>query len=57
MEDKIFLLVKVIIKTTHPVIHEAIAELQNGDVKIASTDNVQVLHTEIISMNTRTPKN
>ncbi|UEG54875.1 hypothetical protein LLH06_07845 [Mucilaginibacter daejeonensis] len=57
MEDKIFLLVKVTIKTTHPVIHDAIAELQNSDVKITSTENVQVLRTEIIPMNTRNIKN
>jgi hypothetical protein len=57
MEDKIFLLVKVTIKTTHPNIHEAIAELQNSDVAVTGTDNVQVLRTEIIPMNTRTTKN
>lgn len=57
MEDKIFLLVKVTIKTTHPVIHDAIAELQISDVKITSTENVQVLRTEIIPLNTRTSKN
>lgn len=57
MEDKIFLLVKVTIKTTHAIIHDAIAELQNSDVKITSTENVQVLRTEIIPLNTRTSKN
>lgn len=57
MEDKIFLLVKVTIKTTHPIIHEAITELQNSDVNINSTENVQVLRTEIIPLNTRTAKN
>ncbi|GAB3921400.1 hypothetical protein [Mucilaginibacter myungsuensis] len=57
MEDKIFLLVKVTIKTTHPDIHDAIAELQNSDVIITSTDNVRVLRTEIIPMNTRNAKN
>ncbi len=57
MEDKIFLLVKVAIQTTHPNIHDAIAELQNSDVKITSTDNVRVLRTEIIPMNTRNAKN
>ena len=57
MEDKIFLLVKVTIETTHPIIHDAIAELQNSDVDITSTENVTVLRTEIIPMNTRTSKN
>jgi hypothetical protein len=57
MEDKIFLLVKVTLQTTHPVIHDAIAELQNSDVAVTSTDNVQVLRTEIIPMNTRNIKN
>ncbi|WP_413671053.1 hypothetical protein ACEN9X_14640 [Mucilaginibacter sp. Mucisp86] len=57
MEDKIFLLVKVTIETTHPIIHDAIAELQNSDVDITSTENVTVLRTEIIPMNTRNTKN
>ncbi len=57
MEDKIFLLVKVSIKTTHPIIHDAITELQNSDVIITSTENVQVLRTEIIPLNTRSSKN
>jgi hypothetical protein len=57
MEDKIFLLVKVIIQTTHPNIHDAIGELQNSDVAVTSTENVTVLRTEIIPMNTRNIKN
>lgn len=57
MEDRIFLLVKVTIETTHPNIHDAIAELQSSDVEITSTSNVKVLRTEIIPMNTRTSKN
>lgn len=57
MEDRIFLLVKVTIETTHPIIHDAIAELQNSDVKITSTANIKVLRTEIIPMNTKTSKN
>ncbi|MBS7565336.1 hypothetical protein KHS38_13060 [Mucilaginibacter sp. Bleaf8] len=57
MEDRIFLLVKVTIETTHPIIYDAIAELQNSDVKITSTENVQVLRTEIIPLNTKTTKN
>lgn len=57
MEDKIFILVKVAIQTTHPNIHDAIAELQNSDVAITSTENIKVLRTEIIPMNTRNAKN
>jgi hypothetical protein len=57
MEDKIFLLVKVTIETTHPIIHDAIAELQNSDVAITSTENVKVLRTEITPLNTRNTKN
>jgi hypothetical protein len=57
MEDKIFLLVKVTIRTTDPIIHDAIVELQNSDVEITSTENVKVLRTEIIPLNTRTSKN
>ncbi|GAA4915255.1 hypothetical protein [Mucilaginibacter defluvii] len=57
MEDKIFLLVKVTIETTHPNIHDAIAELQNSDVAVTGTENVKVLRTEIIPLNTRTSKN
>lgn len=54
MEDKIFLLVKVTIKTTHLNIHDAIAELQQiTDVEITSTKNVKVLRTKIIPLNTR----
>ncbi len=57
MEDRIFLLVKVTLETTHPFIHEAIAELQNSDVTITSTENVKVLHTDIIPLNTKSSKN
>ncbi|WP_342647349.1 hypothetical protein [Mucilaginibacter sp. CSA2-8R] len=56
MEDKIFLLVKVTMKTTHQVIHDAIAELQKSDVEITSTKNVKVLRTEIIPLHTKTTK-
>lgn len=56
--DKIFLLVKVAIKTKHKSIHEAIYELQDGTtLQLTSTKNVKVLHAEIIKMNTKTSKN
>jgi hypothetical protein len=55
MEDKIFLLVKLTVKTTHLNIHDAIQELQsNTDLQVASTENVEVLKTEIVQLNTRT---
>lgn len=57
MKDKIFLLMKITIETTHLLIHDAIAELQNSDVEITSTDNVKVLRTKIIPLNTKTAKN
>ena len=58
MEDRIFLLVKCIIKTTHRHIHEAIQELQDDTImQLADTENVQVLQTEIIKMNTKSSKN
>ncbi len=54
MEDKIFLLVKVTIKTTHGNIHDAIQELQNKtDLTVSSTPNVEVLQTKIIELNTK----
>jgi uncharacterized protein (DUF2249 family) len=57
MEDRIFLLVKCTIKTTHKHIHEAIQELQNGTtLQLTSTPNVKVLTTEIMKMNTKTSK-
>jgi hypothetical protein len=55
MEDKIFLLVKVTIKTTHTHIHEAIQELQTKtDLQVGSTKKVKVLKTEIMQLKTRT---
>ncbi|UEG51417.1 hypothetical protein LLH06_10575 [Mucilaginibacter daejeonensis] len=57
MEDKIFLLVKVTIQTTHPSIHDAITELQTSTVVVGSTANVEVLQTEIIPLNTKNSKN
>ena len=54
MEDTIFLLVKVKIKTSHQNIHDAIAELQtNTDYTIGSTENVQVIETQIIDLKTK----
>jgi len=58
MEDRIFLLVKCTIKTTHKHIHEAIQELQDGTVlQLTNTQNVKVLHSEIMKMNTKSSKN
>lgn len=55
MEDKIFLLVKVTIKTTHVNIHDAIRELQSKtDLQLCSTTKVKVLKTEIMQLNTKT---
>jgi NAD-dependent SIR2 family protein deacetylase len=55
MEDKIFLLVKVTISTTHSDIHDAIKELQSKtDLQLSSTQNVRVLKTEIMQLRTRT---
>ena len=54
MEDKIFLLVRVTIKTTHTNIHDAIQELQTKTVlEVSSTLNVEVLQTKIIELNTK----
>jgi hypothetical protein len=54
MEDKIFLLVKVTIRTTHSSIHDAIHELQTQTVlQVSSTPNVEVLQTKIFELNTK----
>ncbi|WP_175404022.1 hypothetical protein [Mucilaginibacter sp. PPCGB 2223] len=54
MEDKIFLLVKVSIKTKYSNIHDAIQELQTKTVlQVSSTPNVEVLQTKIIELNTK----
>ena len=54
MEDRIFLLVKVTIKTTHSNVHDAIQELQTETVlQVSSTPNVEVLQTKIIELNTK----
>ncbi len=58
MEDRIFLLVKCTINTTHRHIHEAIQEFQEDTILyLTDTENVQVLQTEIIKMNTKSSKN
>ena len=49
MEDKVFLLVKVTIRTSYQNIQDAIAELQDTDVELTSTANVKVLRTNIVS--------
>ena len=49
MEDKVFLLVKVTIRTSLQNIQQAMAELQDTDVELTSTPNVKVLRTEIVS--------
>lgn len=49
MKDTIFLLVKVGISTTHPNVHEAIAELQKGATcTVSSTKKVRVLNTQLM---------
>ena len=54
MEDKIFLLVRVTIKTNHMSIHDAIQELQSKTkISVSSTPNVKVLQTKIIELNTK----
>ncbi|MBK0378523.1 hypothetical protein [Mucilaginibacter segetis] len=56
MEDKIFLLVKVTVKTSYRNIHDAIQELQSKtELVVSSTKNVKVLNTEIMQLKTRTP--
>jgi len=58
MEDQIFLLVKCTIKTKHKHIHEAIQEFQEDTILyLTDTENLQVLQTEIIKMNTTSSKN
>ena len=52
--DKIFLLIKVTIRTEYQNIHDAIQELQQEtDYHIGSTKNVEVLDTEIIELHTK----
>lgn len=52
MSDTIFLLVKVRIKTSHKLIHDAITELQTcTNISVTSTRHVEVLETKIIPFN------
>ncbi|WP_295715786.1 hypothetical protein [Mucilaginibacter sp.] len=54
MKDTVYLLIKVVIKTTHTKIHDAIEELQNQTVYyIGSTNNVKVLETKIMNLKTK----
>ncbi|MGN6398711.1 MAG: hypothetical protein ACTHMI_24285 [Mucilaginibacter sp.] len=54
MEDRIFLLVKCTVRTSHKHIHEAIQELQSQTaLQVSSTKNVKVLKTEIMQLKTR----
>jgi len=55
MEDKIFLLVKVTVRTTYQDISDAMKELQSKtDLTVGSTKNVKVLKHEIMQLKTRT---
>ena len=55
MEDTIFLLLQITIKTTHKNIHDAIQELQSKtELNVSSTKNVKVLKTEIMQLKTKT---
>ena len=57
MEDKIFLLVKVTVRTTFRDVHDAIKELQSKtELQISSTKNVKVLRHEIMQLKTNTQK-
>ncbi len=55
MEDKIYLLVQVTVRTTYKDVHDAIKELQaKTELTISSTKNVKVLKHEIMQLKTRT---
>lgn len=54
MEDTIYLLIKVKIKTGFKNIHDAIEELQTQtDYTIGSTEHVEVTETEIMELKTK----
>jgi hypothetical protein len=54
MKDTLYLLIKVVVETTHTNIHNAISELQTKtDYSIGSTQNVRVLETKIIKLKTK----
>jgi len=51
MKDTIYLLIKVVVETTHPNIYDAMRELQSQtEYSVSSTPNVQVLITEIMDL-------
>jgi len=55
MEDRIFLLVKVTVRTNYKDVHDAIKELQSKtELQISSTKNVKVLKHEIMQLKTKT---
>ena len=55
MEDTIFFLLKIAIKTKHNRTKDAIEELQSKtEVYVSSTKNVKVLKTEIMQLNLKT---
>lgn len=52
MKDTIFLFIKVVIQTKHQHIQDAMKELETQTrYTIGSTENVEVLETEIIELN------
>ncbi len=54
MEDKIYLLVKVTVRTTYKDVHDAIKELQSKtELQVSSTKNVKVLKHEIMQLKTK----
>jgi hypothetical protein len=55
MEDRIFLLVKVTVRTSYKDVHDAIKELQSKtELQLTSTKNVKVLKHEIMQLKTMT---
>jgi hypothetical protein len=59
MKDKIFLIVRVMVDTSHPHMSEAIKELETAattEVSIASTPNVKVLECEILKSHSNNHK-
>jgi hypothetical protein len=52
MKDTIFLFIKVVIQTKHQNIQDAMKELEaQTQYFIGSTENVEVMETEIIKLN------
>lgn len=55
MEEKIFLLIKVTVRTSYKDFHDAVKELQSKtEYQIGSTKNVKVLKSEILQLKSRT---